>query len=103
MLLIRSFIDLIVMPVISLHIWNKKANRELTPTFDNFIRYSIFIPCNIPVTRLFTFVVRKTIGINIEADSSYYTVFALMSALLLPSLIILVQKICIELSANEEN
>lgn len=39
---------------------------------------------NIPVTRVITFVLRITTGKNIEADSSYYTVAALISAAILP-------------------
>lgn len=84
MLLIRSFINLLVVPVIAFWIYYMKSNKELKADFEGLLRYAIMIACNIPMTRFFTFVFRKMSGMSVEADSSYYTLFALISAALLP-------------------
>ena len=100
MLFIRSFINLIIVPVVAFYIFYKKYNKELKPNFEALLIYAIMVPCNIPVTRLFTFFIRKVVGINVEADSSYYTVAALIAATILPAVYDLGKRIYAALSED---
>lgn len=87
MLILRSFINLFVVPVVSFYVYHKRVEDEMKPTFKSFVLYCIFVSINIPVTRCFTFFIRMTTGMNMEADSSYYTVLALLSAYFIPYII----------------
>lgn len=72
-----------LVPVITLYL-SKKANRkEILPSVLLLLQYAVATSVNIPLTRIFTFGLKKITGMNVEADSSYYTVFAILSAVLL--------------------
>ena len=102
MLFIRSFINLIVVPVVAFYIFYKKNGKAFKLNFEAVLFWAILVACNIPVTRLFTFIVRKTTGINVEADSSYYTVAALVAAALLPLIFDLGKRIYGALDEDEK-
>ncbi len=87
MLFIRSLINLLFIPVVALYFYDMNNNVEMDISFQTLIRYIIFTCFNIPLTRVFTYIIRIGIGMNIEADSSYYTVVALISAMLLPTVL----------------
>ncbi len=83
MLFLRSFINLMIVPSIAIYL-SQKANRgTFKPTIELAIQYAVATVLNIPLTRVFTFFARKMIGINIEADSSYYTVLAIAASIVL--------------------
>lgn len=72
-----------LVPVITLYL-SKKANRkQVVPSVLLLFQYAVAASLNIPLTRIFTFILKKISGMNIEADSSYYTFFAIASAVLL--------------------
>ncbi len=102
MLTIRAFINLFFVPVVALFMFNKRNSIPLDMTFENLIRYVILVPWNIPFTRFFTYIIRIITGMNIEADSSYYTIAALLAAVCLPWIYEFVRKLWRELSSDEE-
>ncbi len=84
MLFLRSFINLFMVPVVALVLFAKRENRELNPTLETLLRYCIIVAGNIPITRVITFLVRILTNMDIEADSGYYTVAALLAAVIMP-------------------
>ncbi len=86
MLLMRSFINFFFVPVVAYYMFSMKVRGKVQPDFESFILYIILVCFNIPVTRVITFILRIVTGMNIEADSSYYTVAALVAAVILPEL-----------------
>ena len=102
MLFIRSFINLLFVPVVALVLFYKKKSQRCEASFDTLLHYMIITACNIPLTRMSTFVIRKITGMNIEADSSYYTIAALLAAVLLPSIYNLGRRIWEALSEEED-
>ena len=92
MLVMRSFINLLMVPVVAYYVYHKRNKQEMIPNFDSLILYVLFVVCNIPVTRVITFAIKISIGMRIEADSSYYTIAALISAAFLPRLYVYLKK-----------
>ncbi len=83
MLFLRSFINLILVPILSVYL-SKMANRkEIKPSIELLFQYAVAVSLNIPVTRIITIIIRISGGLNIEADSSYYTIVAILSAMIL--------------------
>ena len=83
MLVLISFINLFMVPVISIGILYRNKREDLKPSFDLFIKYSILTSLNIPITRIFTYVGKVLTDVNIEADSIYYTVCAVFAAMVM--------------------
>ncbi len=83
MLFLRSFINLFMVPVITLAVFYRNNKADFKPTFELLIKYSIIVSLNIPLTRVFTLFAKTLTGLNIEADSSYYTVCALVAAVVM--------------------
>ena len=102
MLFLRSLINLYIVPIVGLFLYYKRNNTNIVLCIEVIIHYCIFITCNIPVTRILTFVIRNLFDINIEADSSYYTVTALISVYLLPYIYHVLKKIKEELSKEDD-
>lgn len=84
MLVIRSFINLIVVPSVAFCLLYAKKNLEIRFSFKALMHYCIMTACNIPVTRALTFVFRLITGKSIEAEDSYYTIAALLAAVSIP-------------------
>ncbi len=53
-------------------------------SLETLLRYCIIVAGNIPITRVITLLMRILTNMNIEADSSYYTVAALLAAVVMP-------------------
>ena len=83
MLFFRSFINFFIVPVISLVLIEKKGDVQLEPSFELFLKYCVIVACNIPLTRVFTFFAKIVTGMEVEADSSYYTICAIFAAVLI--------------------
>lgn len=86
MLIFRSFINFFFVPVIAMYLYYKQKKRPLVPDFKLLIVYCILVSVNIPVTRVITFIIRVISNVNIEADSSYYTIAAIVAAALIPDI-----------------
>lgn len=72
------FINLFFVPIIPLYVLNKKRKKPLEPNLDLLFQYSIAAVCNIPLTKVFIFLIRKIGGISISIDSGFYTLAALL-------------------------
>lgn len=83
MLFVRSIINLLFVPLVSVFLLYRKRNKDISADISFLFTWGFMVVMNIPLTRVFTFIIRKTSGISIEADSSYYTVIALIAAVLL--------------------
>lgn len=80
------FVNLFLIPFISLYIVYKWKQTHPKPNMDLLFQYCILAACNIPLTKVFGFFIRR-IGISISIDSGYYTLLAIVSAAVLPSLL----------------
>lgn len=76
------FINLFFVPVLSLYILCYKKQQSYK-IMDLLLPYCMLTAFNIPLTKVFIFLVRRTSGIFISIDSGYYTLIALFSAYLL--------------------
>lgn len=77
------FINLFFIPVLPLYVIYKKRQRPLRPNLDLLFHYCIATVCNIPLTKLFVFLIKKTVGAFIPIDSGFYTMAALLPTVLL--------------------
>lgn len=87
MLFLRSFINLLIVPVLFLVLSNDVAERknifDLKPSFPLLVKYCVAVALNIPITRIFIYFSRFVKGIDIEPDSTYYTIFAILGTVLM--------------------
>lgn len=77
------FINLFFVPVLPLYMIYRKRRKPLLLNPDLLFQYCIITACNIPLTKVFTFLAKKVGGMFISIDSGYYTVAALVSSALL--------------------
>lgn len=76
------FINLFFIPLVPLFMAYKIKQKPLEPSLDLLFQYGIVAVCNIPLTKVFIFLVNKANGIFISMDSGYYTVAALFPTIL---------------------
>ena len=103
--LLVSFINLFFVPVICLHMHRRTVIRAELSAGELFLRYCIFTALNLPLTRVFIMLIEKVVGSQIDLSSAYYTIAAIVSAVLLPWSIALVRKyvqIRFEVKKHEE-
>lgn len=72
------FINLFFIPLLPLYVIYKKRRKPLEPNLDLLFQYGITAVCNIPLTKVFVFLLEKASTISISLDSGYYTVVALL-------------------------
>lgn len=101
MLLIRSIINMLFVPMLALYRYYKTNSKELKPNMELLVLYCIIAACNIPATRMITIMIRIFANMNIEADSSYYTIAALITSYYLPQIYNVVRKMWSVLSREE--
>lgn len=77
------FVNLFFVPVLPLYMIYQKEGKLLRLNLDLLFQYCIAVACNIPLTKVFIFFAKKLGGIFISIDSGYYTLAALVSAVLL--------------------
>ena len=100
MLFLRSLINFFFVPVISLVLvkylskGKEDANSayDIKPTFGLLLKYTVLATLNIPLTRVFTYFGRITTGIDIEADSSYYTICAILASTMMAYFLHIIEK-----------
>jgi len=78
------FINLFFVPILSVYRIHKITEKKITLNLDLLIQYFVVAACNIPLTKMFVFLVRKLTGFVISLDSGYYTLTALTAAVLIP-------------------
>lgn len=77
------FINLFFIPALPLY-WTYKRNKKtLTFSLELLSQYCIIAACNIPLTKVFTFLAKRVLEKYISIDSGYYTLAALISASIL--------------------
>lgn len=77
------FVNLFFVPAIALYMIYWKKNKPLQVKLDLLFQYCTVAACNIPLTKIFVFIIKKASGAFISIDSGYYTLAALLSAFLL--------------------
>lgn len=80
------FINLFFIPALPIYMVYKKNQKPLMLNLDLLFQYCIVAACNIPLTKVFTFLSKKVGRVFISIDSGYYTLAALFSALLIYAL-----------------
>ena len=80
------FINLFFIPLLPVYVLYRKKHKPLESNMELLFQYGIVAACNIPLTKVFIFLIRKIAGKTISIDSGYYTVAALLPTLLLIAL-----------------
>lgn len=88
-----SFINYFMIPVISLHIYCKRHSMEWKCSLELFYKYIVMCVLNLPLGRVCVSVVEKITSSAILAESTKYTIFALVVAIILPYAIEVVEKL----------
>lgn len=81
-----GFINLFFIPLMPIYMMYRKSERPLTRNLDLLFQYCIVTAWNIPLAKVFIFLVRILGGVEISIDSGYYTLAALVSAYAIPLL-----------------
>lgn len=77
------FVNLFFVPTVCLYLIYRKKERPIVKSLELLFQYCIVSACNIPAAKVFIFLIKKFTGTQISIDSGYYTLAALISALLL--------------------
>jgi len=77
------FVNLFFVPVLSLYLLYRKKQKTLRLNLDLLFQYCIITACNIPLTKVFIFLAKRAGGVFISIDSGYYTILAILSAIML--------------------
>lgn len=77
------FVNLFFVPALSLYMIYRKKGKSLQLELELLLQYCIISACNIPLTKVFIFLMKKVGGVFISIDSGYYTLAALVSAVLI--------------------
>lgn len=97
------FINLFFAPVVCLYLLYRKKEKRIALSMELLFQYCIITACNIPAAKIFVFLLKKVAGVYIELDSGYYTLIALLSAVLLAWFVTNVQlEISIKKAGMEE-
>lgn len=75
------FVNLFFIPLLPLYLIYSTNQKPLEPGLDLLFQYGIITVCNIPLTKVFIFAIKKAGGIFVSIDSGYYTVAALLPTL----------------------
>lgn len=72
------FINLFFAPVLPLYVIYRKKKKEVKLTLELLFHYCIITAVNIPLAKLFIYLVKKMSGKFIPLDSGYYTIATLL-------------------------
>ena len=81
-----GFVNLFLVPFLSLSIWSRRRGETVTLSGQWIVRYAVFTVCNLPVSHLTIRLVRRFLHRDIAGTSVRYTVIAMCVAFLLPYL-----------------
>lgn len=79
--------NLLFVPAIALWVHVKRHNAKFDPSARLLLQYAILAACNIPLTKIGVVIVKRLLGKEIFIDSGYYTLLAILSAVVLPYLL----------------
>lgn len=77
------FINLFFVPMVCLYLIYQREEQPLEKSLELFFQYCIVTACNIPAAKVFVFLIKRFTGMQISIDSGYYTLAALVSAVML--------------------
>lgn len=80
------FINLFFVPVISLYLAFKNGKLQNFSRFQIFMRYALYVVENLILTHVFVVVIRTLLHFRIYNTGVTYTVLAVISAFLIPTL-----------------
>ncbi len=80
---ILAFVNVFILPLISLYVCGKISNKELFFTFENICRYAIFLSVGIVCNRGIAIIIKQFIEKEININSNYYTVIGIFMFVLL--------------------
>ena len=79
-----SFLNIFLCPMISLALSYRIRKRKLMFSAEFFVSYCILTVCNMPLTKIMVVMVEKIFDKQVELYSTYYTMLAMVSAVVLP-------------------
>lgn len=88
-----GFINLFFIPFISLRIYCKRNSIKWELTADTIFFYVLMTVLNFPFARIFANLLENFLMVECHAESSKYTVVALVTAVLLPYIIEIIEKV----------
>lgn len=77
------FINLFFVPLVCLYLLYQKKTKPITKGLEVLFQYGIAAACNVPAAKVIIFLIKRVTGKQISMDSGYYTLAALISAVLL--------------------
>ena len=77
------FINLFFVPVVSLYLIYRRKKKSIVKSMEMLLHYCILTACNIPAAKVFVFLIKFLFKKQISIDSGYYTLAALISAVLM--------------------
>lgn len=78
-----TFINLFMTPVVTLSLLYNKSGKPVKANLELLFQYCIAAACNVPAAKVFIFLAKIIAGVYISIDSGFYTLAALVSAVLL--------------------
>lgn len=78
-----AFINLFFVPVVCLYLVYRKNEKPIEISIELLFQYCIITACNVPAAKVLGFLVKHITGIQFFIDSGYYTLTALVSAVLM--------------------
>lgn len=87
-----AFINIFILPLISLYVYSKRGGKELFFTFENVCRYSVFLSIGSICNKAITTIIRTVFTAEINVYSSYFTVIGVFTFVLLPIIFEIVKK-----------
>lgn len=87
-----SFINYFFIPVVSLHIYCKRREIAWKCSFELFYQYIVMCLLNLVIGRICASVVERFTSVSVLAESTKYTMLALVVAVVLPYVIEVLEK-----------
>lgn len=79
-----SFINFFMIPIIALKIYYRRHKKEWNWSFDLVFAYSLMCVIHLPIVRICASMVEKLTNTVIHAETTRYTLIALVCAIIIP-------------------
>ena len=100
-----SFLNVFMCPMIALAILYRITKRNLVFSAEFLVNYGILCVCNMPITKFLVVTAEKVFDMKIELYSTYYTMLAIVAAVIMPYLAYVVKtnvSASVEIRKNDE-
>lgn len=87
-----AFINLFLLPIISLYLYNKRNKKELLFNFENICLYSLYLSVGSICNKAIIVIIRFFLTVQININSSYYTAIGVLTFALLPIIFEIIKK-----------